>query len=101
MTSKRTTALMQIMQIDDKMTQISKSKRYQKIQQYTRLLKNIGGKAVVRVENPSDMGRLEDVRRNSPKAKQYLKSYELLLNEYDVLFDELGKRKDRLKHQLF
>jgi len=73
MTSKRTTALMQIMQIDDKMSQISKSKRYQKIQQYTRLLKNIGGKAVVRVENPSDMGRLEDVRRNSPKAKQYLK----------------------------
>jgi hypothetical protein len=101
MPSKRTTALMQIMQIDKKMTQISRSKRYQKIQQYTKLLKTMGGRAVVRVENPDNMGKLEDVRRNSPQAKKYLKSYELLLNEYDVLFDELGKRKDRLKHELF
>ena len=92
---------MQIMEIDTKMNQLSRSKRYQKIQQYTRLLKNVGGKAVVQVENPDDMGKLEDIRRNSPQAKQYLKSYEILLNEYDVLFDELGKRKDRLKHELF
>ena len=101
MASKRTTALMQIMKIDDKMNQISKSKRYQKIQQYTKLLKTVGGKAVVQVENPEDMGKMEEVRRTSPKGKKYLKAYEILLNEYDVLFDELGKRKDRLKHELF
>ncbi len=92
---------MRIMQIDDKISQISKSKRYQKIQQYTRLLKTVGGKSVVQVENPDNMGRLEEVRRNSVTGKNYLKSYEMLLYEYDILFNELGKRKDQLRHELF
>lgn len=101
MTSKRTTALQQIMQIEDKMSQVSKSKKYQKVQQYVRLLKNIGGGSIVAVENPDNMGAIVEVRKNSQQGKDYLASYERMLNEYDVLYNELGKRRNSLKKELF
>ena len=72
-----------------------------KIQQYVIDLKNASGNAILNIENPGDMGKIIQVRKNSTTAKKYLKKYELLLNEYTVLFNELNKRKKRLKAELF
>ena len=68
MTSNRTSALREIMQIENKMTQVSKSKRYQKIQLYVRLLKSVGGGAIVKIENPDNMGPIIEVRKNSKQG---------------------------------
>ena len=101
MASTRAYALTQIMQIEDRVKRVTRSKRYRTIQQYVRDLKNASGKAILNIENPGDMGKIIQVRKNSTTAKEYLKQYELLLNEYTVLFKKLNKRKKRFKAELF
>ena len=101
MASTRASALTQIMQIEDRVKRVTRSKKYMKIQQYVIDLKNASGKAILNIENPEDMGKIIQVRKNSTTAKEYLKQYELLLNEYTVLFKKLNKRKKRFKAELF
>ncbi len=101
MDSTRAYALTQIMQIEDQVKKVTRSRRYMKIQQYVIDLKNSSGRSILNIENPGDMGKIIQVRKNSITAKEYLKQYELLLNEYTVLFGELNKRKKRLKAELF
>ena len=89
------------MQIEDRVKRVSRSKRYRKIHQYVIDLKNASGKSILNIENPGDMGKIIQVRKNSITAKEYLKQYEVLLNEYTVLFKELRERKKILKAELF
>ena len=101
MDSTRANALTQIMQIEDRVKRVTRSKRYRKINQYVIDLKNASGKSILNIENPDNMGKIIQVRKNSITAKEYLKQYEVLLNEYTVLFKELRERKRRLKAELF
>jgi hypothetical protein len=101
MDSTRSHALTQIMQIEDQVTQAVKSKRYMKIRQNVHDLKDTNGKAIITVENPDNQGRQTQVRKNSKNAKKILHKYELLLYEYQILFNELNKQKNKYKKQLF
>ena len=101
MDSTRSSALTQIMQIEDRVKRTARSKRYRTIQQNVRDLQNSSGKSILNIENPDDMEKIIQVRKNSATAKEYLKQYELLLNEYTVLFKELRDRKKILKAELF
>ena len=101
MDSTRANALTQIMQIEDRVKRVTRSKRYRKINQYVIDLKNASGKSILNIENPDNMGKIIQVRKNSITAKEYLKQYEVLLNEYTVLFKELRERKKLLKAELF
>ncbi len=101
MGSKRSSALAQIMQIEDQVNQIINSKKYKKMYQYIRALKDVSGHAILKVENPDDMGKLVRLRKNSETAKEYLKKYEQMLNEYDVLLGELAVRRQSLRAELF
>ena len=101
MANKRTAALIQIMQIQDQIKRVRKTKRYRKIQQYVRILKSFSVKSVIKVEKPDLMGKMVELRKNSKTAKEYLETYELMLYEYDALFKKLGKRRSRLKEELF
>ena len=47
------------------------------------------------------MEKMITVRKNSLDAKGFLKTYELMLFEYDVLMLELCKQKNKLRKQLF
>jgi hypothetical protein len=89
------------MQIEDQVSRILNDKKYKKMQHYIRVLKDRSGHAILKVENPEDMGRLVELRKNSTKAKDYLKTYEHMLYEYDVLLRELAVRKHSLKAELF
>ena len=101
MGSTRSTALVQIMQIEDQVKRVINGKKYKNIQQYIRMLKNLSGHSLLKVENPDDMGKLVELRKNSKTAKAYLKTYEHMNNEYAVLLHELALRKRSLKAQLF
>jgi hypothetical protein len=101
MDSSRAHALTQIMQIESQVKKAVNSKRYIKIHQYIRDLKTTQGKAIITIENPYKMGKKIKLRKNSEKAKEYLKQYELMLYEYHMLFNELTKRKNRYKAELF
>ena len=101
MGSTRSNALIQIMQIEDEIKRVSNSKRYMKILQYIRILKDSSGKAIINVENPNDMGKIVQLRKNSIKAKEYLKAYEDLLLEYDMHLSELRNRKKVFTTELF
>jgi len=101
MGSTRSSALVQIMQIEDQVKHIINGKKYNKMQQYVRILKDLSGHAILKVENPDDMGKMVELRKNSKTAKAYLKTYEHMLNEYDVLLRELAIRKRSLRTVLF
>ena len=101
MGSTRSSALVQIMQIEDQVKRVINGKKYKNIQQYIRMLKNLSGHSLLKVENPDDMGKLVELRKNSKTAKEYLKTYEHMNNEYAVLLHELALRKRSLKAQLF
>ncbi len=97
----RSSALIQIMQIEDQIRSVINGKKYIKIQQYVRILKDLSGNAILQVENPDEMGKMVKLRKNSEKAKEYLAKYEVMLNEYDTLLTELRKRKKTLNSELF
>jgi len=99
--STRSSALLQIMQIEDQIKSVINGKKYIKIEQYVRVLKDLSGNAILEVENPDDMGKTVKLRKNSIKAKEYLERYELMLTEYDILLLELRKRKKSLNAELF
>ena len=101
MASKRSTALIEIMRIEDQVNRVTKDKRYRRIQENVQALKNSYGSAVVKIGNPENMEKLISVRKNSEDAKGYLKTYELMLYEYDVLMLELRKQKSKLRNKLF
>ncbi len=97
----RSSALIQIMQIEDQIKSVINGKKYIKIMQYVRVLKDLSGNAILQVENPDEMGKMVKLRKNSEVAKEYLKKYEVMLNEYDTLLLELRKRKKSLSSELF
>jgi len=97
----RSSALIQIMQIEDQIKSVINGKKYIKIQQYVRVLKDLSGNAILHVENPDEMGKIVKLRKNSVQAKEYLKKYEVMLNEFDTLLLELRKRKKSLNSELF
>jgi hypothetical protein len=101
MASKRSTALIEIMRIEDQVNRVTKDKRYRRIQENVKALKTSYGRAIVKIGNPEDMEKMITVRKNSVDAKGYLKTYELMLFEYDVLMLELRKQKSKLRKQLF
>lgn len=101
MYSKRSHALTQIIQIEDQVTQAVKSKRYRKISQNIQDLRDTNGKTIITVENPDKMDKQIQVRKNSKAAKRILQKFELLLYEYQILFKELNKQKNKYKKQLF
>ena len=101
MGSTRSSALVQIMQIEDQVKRVVNGQKYKKMNQYIRALTEFSGHAILKVENPEEMGKMVELRRNSKTAKEYLKTYEHMIKEYDVLLRELSIRKRSLKAELF
>ena len=101
MASTRSSALIKIMRIEDQVNRVSKDKRYRLIQENVESLTTSYGKAIFNISNPENMEKTVSVRKNSVDAKAYLKTYELMLYEYDVLMLELRKKKRRLRNELF
>jgi len=98
----RSYALSQIMKIENQIKQLSSSLRYRRIEQNVRKLKNPQAHTIIHIQDPEkpDQNTIQ-IRKNSTQAKEYLKTYELQLYEYQILFNELHKRKNTLKSQLF
>jgi hypothetical protein len=101
MGSTRSSALVQIMQIEDQVHRIVNGKKYKKMNQYIRALTDYSGHSIVKVENPDEEGKMIELRKNSKEARECLKTYKDMLNEYDVLLRELSIRKRSLKSELF
>ena len=101
MAISRSHVLSQIMEIDKRISRVSKSVRYRKVQEYASLLSGTSGNVLVTVEDPKNMGELVRVRRNSPMGKEYLASYESLLREYNDMFNKLEGLKKGYSEQLF
>ena len=101
MGSTRTSALVQIMQIEDQVNRIVNGQKYKKMNQYIGVLTASSGHSIVNVENPAEKGKMVELRKNSKEAKECLKTYKHMVNEYDVLLRELSNRKLSLKAELF
>ncbi len=101
MTSSRSSALREIMKIEDKIKEIRKTKRYKTILANIRVLKHTYGTAVIDVDNPSDMSKKVSIRKNGKKANSFLEQYEQMIGEYDSQMEEWREKKKQLKTNLF
>ena len=98
----RSYALTQIMKIENQLKQMNSSTRYRRIEQNVRDLKNPQSNTMIHIQDPEKNDeKTIQIRKNSTQAKEALKTYELQLYEYQILFNELNKRKNTLKTQLF
>ena len=100
MGSTRSTALIQIMRIEDEIKRVRRNKRYNVIQRNIAKLASTTGRAIIEVE-PLDEEKSVTVRRGSTESKEYLAKYKHMENEYDTLLNELGKKKKALTTELF
>lgn len=100
MGSTRSSALIQIMRIEDQIKKVMKSKRYRLVQQNIAKLDARTGKAIIEIE-PLDDEKAITVRRGSTESKEVMEKNRNILNEYETLLSELGKKKRALTTTLF
>jgi hypothetical protein len=101
MGSRRSSSLMEIMQIEAKIKQMRNSLEYRHIQQNIGKLKRTSGNAIIEIQNPEAMDKLVKVRRNSVKSKEFLAIYEEQLEKYVIKIEEMEKTKKSLTSKLF
>ena len=101
MASNRSSALTKIMQIEERIKKVRKSPRYKHIQRNIQVLQGKTGNRMIAVENPDEMEKTVTIRRNGEESKNYLAKYQTKMLEYDVLINELGKKKKSLTAELF
>lgn len=100
MGSTRSSALIQIMRIEDEIKKVTKSKRYRVIQQNITKLNARTGTALIEVE-PINDEKTVTVRRGSTEFKVILEKNRHSLMEYETLLNELNKKKKALTTTLF
>lgn len=101
MVSSRSSALRQIMQIENRIKHVRKSQRYKRIRKNIQVLEMDRGHHIIEVDIPGDMEKSVSVRRNSERSRSMLEKYQTQMNEYDVLISELNKKKKTLTAELF
>jgi hypothetical protein len=101
MASKRTPALLRIMQIEDKIKEINKDKKYRAIKKNIQTLKIYNISSIIIVSPPENLNRTVKLRRNSETAKSYLARYEKMVLEYDVQLKNLSTEREILQARLF
>jgi hypothetical protein len=101
MGSNRSSALIEIMQIEAKIKQMRGSLEYRHIQENIGKLKRTSGHAIVEVENPTEMNKFVSVRRNSKESKEYLVLFEEQMGKYEVKIEVMEKTKKMLTSKLF
>lgn len=101
MGSTRSSALIRIMQIENQIKRVKNSKEYRDLQANINLVKSRTGNAIFEVTDPKNSERKVEVRRNSKESQEILAIYEHQLTEYQVLLNELGKKKNNLTTELF
>ena len=98
---KRSSSLIEIMQIEAKIKQMRNSLEYKHIQQNIGKLKTTSGRAVFNVQNPEEMDKVTTVRRNSTESKEFLAIYEEQLEIYSTKIRKMEITKKRLTTELF
>ena len=101
MGQRRSSSLIEIMQIEAKIKEMRNSLRYRHIQENIGKLQRSSGNIIINVENPDESGKIVQVRRNSVESKEYLAIYEERLEEYSTKIEEMEKTKKRLTTKLF
>lgn len=98
---RRSSSLIEIMEIEAKIKQMRNSPEYRHIQENIGKLKRTSGYAMIEVQNPKAMDKLVTVRRNSEESKKFLAFYEEQLETYGAKIEEMEKTKKRLTTELF
>jgi hypothetical protein len=99
--SSRSSVLLQIIQIENKVKQIINSKKYKKIRRNVAILKNQAGRSMMELDDLDNNDRKIQVRRNSKVAKEYLIRYQSMLDNFESQISQLGSKRMSLNKELF
>ena len=101
MNSSRSSVLLQILQIENKLKQLVSSNKYKKIRRNVTILKNQSGRAMMELDDLDIENRKIMVRRNSTTAKEYLVRYQNMLDKFESRISQLGLERKSLNKELF
>jgi hypothetical protein len=98
----RTKILLEILNLEVKITTLSKNPAYKKNKHYLNLLDGIRfGSSMISIPSPDAPSKILRIRKNSREMKEIRSKYEVIQSEFDVQMDELHSQKAGLQEQLF
>ena len=98
----RTKILLEILNLEVKITTLRKNPAYLKNKHYLNLLEGIRlGSSMISIPSPDEPSKMLRIRKNSREMKEIRSEYRVSQSEFTVQMDELHSQKARLQEQLF
>jgi hypothetical protein len=98
----RTKILLEILNLEVKITTLRKNPVYLKNKHYLNLLDGSRfGSPMISIPSPDEPLKMLRIRKNSREMKEIRSKYGESQSEFNVQMDELHNQKDRLQEQLF
>ena len=94
--------LLEILNLESKITALRKNPTYRKNKHYLDLLdKGRYGSSMMSIPSPDDPSIMLRIRKHSREMKEIRSKYGVSQSEFNALMDELYSQKGRLQEQLF
>jgi hypothetical protein len=98
----RTKILLEILNLEVKITTLRKNPAYIKNKHYLNLLEGSRfGSSMISIPSPDEPSKMLRIRKNSQEMKEIRSKYGVSQSEFKVQMDDLHSQKARLQEQLF
>ena len=98
----RTKILLEILNLEAKITTLRKNPAYLKNKHYLNLLDGSRfGSSMISIPSPDEPSKMLRIRKNSREMKEIRSKYGVNQSELNVQMDDLHSQKARLQEQLF
>jgi hypothetical protein len=98
----RTKILLEILNLEAKITTLRKNPAYLKNKHYLNLLDGSRfGSSMISIPSPDEPSKMLRIRKNSREMKEIRSVYGLSQSKFNLQMDDLHSQKARLQEQLF
>lgn len=98
--SKKSSILINILQVEDKLKTLSQDNSYRKMKQVIQQFSLMRG-SLITIPSPENYDKQITLRKNTDEFKNAFEQYENQISVYDERFKKLSEKRRTLEKQLF
>lgn len=98
--SKKSSILINILQVEDKLKTLSQDNSYRKMKQVIQQFSLMRG-SLITIPSPENYDKQITLRKNTDEFKNAFEQYETQISLYDERFKKLSEKRRTLEKQLF
>ena len=98
--SKKSSILINILQVEDKLKTLSQDNSYRKMKQVIQQFSLMRG-SLITIPSPENYDKQITLRKNTDEFKNAFEQYENQISVYDERFKKLSEKRRTLENQLF